>query len=146
VTVPPNTGDVARSVLVVMDPNCGERLRAMWQPGRPAWIVMSPTNEPTVRSLGAAHPGKDHLTGITSFNFDPDARPEKSFLSYLDTIDLHHGPYSSENPYTVLEVIGARLTVDVREALSELGFDEFVEQGDVFSARRSTEEAGKLRE
>jgi hypothetical protein len=67
-------------------------------------------------------------------------------LNYLGTIDLHHGPCSTETPYTVIEVIGARLAIDVREALGELGFDEFVERADGFSARRSTEEAAKVRE
>jgi len=146
VIIPPNTDDVTGSVLVVMDPNYGERLRQMWQPGRPAWIAMSPTNEPTVRSLWTSHPATDQLTGITAFNFDPDALPENSFLNHLGAIDLHHGPCSTKTPYTVIEVIGARLAVDVREALGELGFDEFVEHADGFSARRSTEEAAKVRE
>jgi hypothetical protein len=140
------TGDLAGSVLVVMDPNYGERLRQIWQPGRPAWIAMSPINEPTVRSLWTSHPDTDYLTGITAFDFDPDALPENSFLNYLGTIDLHHGPCSSETPYTALEVIGARLASDVREALRELGFNEFVEHPDGFRARRSTEEAARMRD
>jgi len=140
------TGNLSGSVLVVMDPNFGERLRQLWQPGRPAWIAMSPVNEPTVRSLWISHPDTDYLTGITGFNFDPDTLPESSFLNYLGTIDLHHGPYSSETPYTALEVIGTRLAIDVREALAELGFDEFVEHADGFSARRSAEEAAKVRD
>jgi hypothetical protein len=131
------TENLARSVLVVVDPNYGERLRRICPPGRPAWIAMSPINEPTVRSLWASHPDTDYLTGITSFNFDPDVLPENSFLNYLGTIDLHHGADSSEFPYTSIEVIGARLAIDVREALGELGFDEFVEHPDGFSARRS---------
>jgi hypothetical protein len=141
----PKAGNQAASVLVVLDPHCGERLRQMWQPGRPAWIVMSPFNEPTVRSLWASHPD-DHLTGITSFQFDPGATPEDSFLDYLHTIDLHHGPYSNETSYAEFEVIGARLTSDVREALSELGFEEFSERTDRFIAQRSEEEALKERD
>ena len=64
--------DLTGSVLVVLDPNYGERLRQMW-PGRPVWIAMSPINEPTVRSLWASHPDGDHLSGITGFRFDTDA-------------------------------------------------------------------------
>jgi hypothetical protein len=140
------TGNLTESVLVVMDPNYGERLRQVWQPGRPAWIAMSPINEPTVRSLWTSHPDTDYLAGITAFNFDHDTLPENSFLNYLGTIDLHHGRYSSETPYTALKVIGARLAIDVREGLGELGFDEFVEHPDGFSARRNTEEAAKVRD
>ena len=139
----PKAGDQAASVLVVLDPRFGERLRQAWQPGRPVWIVMSPCNEPAVRSLWASHPDTSHLTGISSFPFDPDAAPEEGFLDYLDTIDTHHGPYSSDPPYTELEVIGVRLTSDVREALGELGFEEFSEQANGFVARRSEDEARK---
>lgn len=145
-TIVPTTDDLTESVLVVMDPNYGERLRQTWQPGRPAWIVMSPVNEPTVRALGTCHPSDGHLNGITSFNFHSEVLPERSFLNYLDTIDLHHGPYSNATPYTVIEVIGARLSIDVREALDKLGFDEFVEHATGFSAQRSKEEAAKERE
>ena len=136
-------GTLTGSVLVVMDPDYGERLRQRW-PGQPVWITMSPVNEPTVRSLWASHPGQHHLSGITSFPFDSGAPPEKKFLDYLEDIDLHHGPYSNGDSYTTLEVIGARPTTDVRQALGELGFDEFDEHADGFTARRSPEEAAKL--
>ena len=141
----PRTGDITGSVLVVLDPNYGERLRQMW-PGRPVWIVMSPINEPTVRSLWASHPDRDHLTGITGLRFDADALPENGLLDNLDMIDLHHGTHSSKDPYTVLEVSGAGLRIDVREALCKLGFETFLEHGGGFTARRSTEEAVKVRD
>jgi hypothetical protein len=107
---------------------------------------MSPINEPTVRSLSASHPDCDHLSGITVFRFDANALPEKNFLDILYMVDLHHGPYSSTDPYTVLEVSGARLMIDVREALCKLGFEEFLEHAGGFTARRSTEEAVKVRD
>jgi hypothetical protein len=141
----PKTGNLTGSVLVILDPNYGERLRQMW-PGRPIWIAMSPINEPTVRSLRASHPDGDQLSGITGFRLDADGPPENSLLDNLNMIDLHHGPYSNKDPYTVLEVIGARLTINVREALSKLGFEKFLENPDGFSARRSTKEAVKARD
>jgi hypothetical protein len=141
----PKTGNLASSVLVIVDPNYGERLRQVW-PGQPVWIAMSSTNEPTVRSLWASHPDGDHLSGITGFRFDANARPENSLLDNLNMIDLHHGLHSSKDPYTVLEVSGARLTIDVRDALSKLGFEKFLENTDGFTARRSREEAVKARD
>jgi hypothetical protein len=141
----PKTSNLTGAVLVVLDPGYGERLRQMW-PGRPVWIAMSPNNEPTVRSLWASHPDGDHLSGITGFRFDADALPENSLLDNLDMIDLHHGLHSSKTPYTVLEVIGARLTVDVRKALRKLGFEKFLEHAGGFTAQRSTEEAVKMRD
>jgi hypothetical protein len=130
---------------VILDPNYGERLRQVW-PGQPVWIAMSSINEPMVRSLRAAHPDGDQLSGITAFRFDADAPPEKSLLDSLNMVDLHHGLYSSEDPYIALEVIGARLTINVREILSKLGFEKFLENPDGFTARRSTEEAVKARD
>jgi hypothetical protein len=52
----------ANEVLVVLDPNFGERLRHA--SGRqPVWIVMSPANEPVIRSIWAATTSISHLTG-----------------------------------------------------------------------------------
>jgi hypothetical protein len=138
----PKTGNLPGSVLVILNPNYGERLRQVW-PGRPVWIAMSSINELTVRSLWASHPDGDQLSGITGFRFDAGAPPENRLLDNLSMIDLHHGLYSSKDPYTVLEVSGARLTIDVREALCKLGFEKFLENTDGFTARRSTEEAAK---
>ncbi len=61
----PTPGELSASVLVVLDPYFGDQFRQTWQPGRPAWVAMSPGNEATVRSLWAAHPDVDHLSGIT---------------------------------------------------------------------------------
>jgi hypothetical protein len=66
--------------------------------------------------------------------------------SELDTIDLHRGPCSTNSPYTVLDVIGVRLTGDIREALLKLGFTDFAENSEGFSAERGSVEAGRLRE
>jgi hypothetical protein len=132
----PKTGNLTGSVLVIVDPNYGERLRLVW-PGQPIWIAMSSANEPTVRSLWASYRDGDHLGGITG---DADVPPENSLLDNLNMIDLHHGLYSSKDPYTVLDVRGARLTIDVRDALSKLGFEKFSENTDGFTARRSREE------
>ena len=127
-------------VLVILDSGFGEKLRSI-PVGQPVWITMSPENEPTVRSLWECREAPDHLTGITGFRFDNGVSAEDRFLAELDSIDLHHGPYSSTSPYTEIVVMGARLTAEVRAELSELGFAEFAETQDGFAARRSHEEA-----
>jgi hypothetical protein len=106
---------------------------------------MSPVNEPVIRSLWALRPEANELTGITGFRFDANVPAAQRFLDELDTIDLHHGAYSSGIPYTELEVIGARLTVPIRLALSQIGFTEFSEDRYGFITRRSDEEARRLR-
>ena len=74
-------------------------------------------------------------------NFDPNVAAEDHFLAEADTIDLHHGPYSTDTPYTELEVIGCHLTKPIRTALRQLGFTQFDEQSAGFTAKRSREEA-----
>jgi hypothetical protein len=127
-------------LLVILDPDYGDRLREVW-PGQPVWIASSAENAPIVRSLRAAHPVPDHLIGITSMNLDPSMAAEDQFLAVLETIDLHHGPYSTRAPYTELEVVGSSLTSPIRAALVQLGFAQFDETRNGFIARRSREEA-----
>lgn len=130
----------AESVLVIVDPGFGEKLRSI-PAGRPVWITMSSANEPIVRSLWERQGSPDHLTGITGFRFDGGVSAEGRFLAELDTIDLHHGPYSSTSPYREVVVIGARLTAEVQAGLSEFGFTDFAKTEDGFTARRIQEEA-----
>ncbi len=130
-------------LFVIVDPEYGRRLLEM-EPGWPVWITMSPTNKPVVYSLWQTCPEPDHLTGITGFQFDPDIGPDERFLAQLRTIDVHHGAYSSSNPYTELEVIGTSLTVAIREALSQLGFSKFTEGQDCFVATHSGDHLSPL--
>jgi hypothetical protein len=97
---------------------------------------MSPVNAPEVRALWANTSSPNHLTGITGFAHDERAAAEDRLLGQLSMIDLHHGPYSTDTPYTVLAVIGAQLTEPVRAALSELGFSRFQHRPDGFTATR----------
>jgi hypothetical protein len=142
-----NVGSPGSSVLVIVDPIFGEKLRTV-PAGQPVWIAMSPTNEPVIRSLWATSQLRtDHLTGITGFRFDEGGSAEDRLLAQLYDIDLHHGLYSSPSPYTDIAVRGARPTADVRAGLSKFGFSDFTETEDGFTARRTPEEAAKrLRE
>jgi hypothetical protein len=105
----PNGPFPAQEVLVVLDPNFADRVRDAWR-GQPVWITMSPVNAPEVRALWANTSSPNHLTGITGFAHDERAAAEDRLLGQLSMIDLHHGPYSTDTPYTVLTVIGAQLT------------------------------------
>jgi hypothetical protein len=96
--------------------------------GLPVWIAMSTANEPVVRSLWATAPG----SAITGFQYDARQSPEDRLLVELDTIELHHGPYSVRVPYDELRVIGCALTPRVKDALIELDFSIFEEVPDGF--------------
>ena len=132
-------------MLVVLDPDFGDRLRDVW-PGQAVWITMSPTNEPVVRSIWASVRGSNHPVGITGFRYQENVSEQDRLLAELETIQLHHGPYSTSSPFTVLKVIGCKLTDAVQSALSELGFFDCRQSPEGFIATRSEEEAKRLRD
>src|SRR5713226_8715809 len=83
----------------------GDRLTAL-EPRAPLWIVDTSVNRGAAERLRTERPAESHLTGITLFKDDDGLSPEQLLLSELETIDLHHGIYSADPPYTVLEVRG----------------------------------------
>ena len=111
-------------VSVVVDREFGEQLATL-TPGVPVWIVDTPINKTVVQRLWREQPQSDSLTGITTFDSSNSASPEDIVGSMLGTIDLHHGCYSADPPYTVMEVFGARLNDKLKAQLSEYGFNEF---------------------
>ena len=135
-----DAAESSSTVLVIMDPQYGEKLRDVW-PGRPVWIVQSPVNMPVVRALWARARETDPQTCITGMTCDPEEDPERSLMDWLGVVDCHHDIASTPAPYTCLTVAGATLTKNVQAALEVLGFAEFVGTADGFVARRSEEEA-----
>jgi hypothetical protein len=132
-------------VVVVLDPNFGERLRELWK-RQPIWIAMSPANAPVVQALRAAAPNTDYRSGITGFPHSDSRAAAERFLDMLSDIELHHGPYSTSTPYTRLKVIGAHLTPAIRAALCDLGFLRLRQDPNGFTATRTEDEAKRRRE
>ena len=126
--------DVYR-IFVVLDPEYGDRLFELAQAG-PVWIVDTPSNCATAQKVWAVQPGRGHLEGVTTFKTGDDSSPEDILINALDTIDLHHGPYSADPPYTVLEVIGAVLSDRLKTELLQLEFDDFQTTTEGFRAAR----------
>jgi len=123
------------TVYVVVDPNFGERLASL-PIGIPVWIVDAPSNKPVAQRLWRERAEVNHLTGITTYNFLQDASPEETLLEELDTIDLHHGPYSADPPFTRIEVFGTPFSETIRLALADYGFNQFSSTTDGFVATR----------
>ena len=96
--------------------------------------------------MWANRPDVGHLSGVTGFNHAENVSPECRFLDQLDTIDLHHGPYSSELPYTGIRVVGGSATDEIRATLASLGFVIVEANGEEFTATRSQEAAQLIRE
>lgn len=76
-------------------------------------------------------------SSVTLFNPTASDSPEQEFLSWLPTVDLHHGEYSSETPWEVMHVYGAVITIEITEALKEYGVEEITPTEFGFRACRS---------
>ena len=122
-------------VFVVVDRGYGERLNEL-APKGPVWIVDTHENRAVAQQIWDANPNRSHLEGVTTFKYDAASSPEDTLVSELGAIDLHHGAYSSNPPYTALEVIGTRISARLKGELSEFGFDEFQETAQGFRAIR----------
>lgn len=88
------------------------------------WLVDSPANRQVAANYRALQGGSGVETATTFKALDDDPASE-TCLKVLGDIDLHHGEYSSHPPYSVLEVVGARLSASVKRAIEALGFSKF---------------------
>jgi hypothetical protein len=104
----------AYRVFVVVDREYGERLSELARTG-PVWVVDTPNNRAAAQKIWAVDANRSHLNGVTTFKTGEDCSPEDTLINELDTIDLHHGTYSANPPYTVLEVIGAVMSEGLRD-------------------------------
>ncbi|MFZ0037601.1 MAG: hypothetical protein WAK91_09275, partial [Candidatus Acidiferrales bacterium] len=105
--------------------------------GVPVWIVDTPANKVVAQRLWSERAQGSHLTGITTFDDMQSSAPADILIGQLDTIDLHHGTYSANPPYTIIEVLGALPTAEVKKELSAYGFNEFHTTAEGFIAERS---------
>jgi len=131
-----NMADAPNTVTIVVDPEFGDRLYAVAKE-TPVWIVDTPVNRAATEVVRAQNPEHHHPGGVTTFQIARNATPEEWCANILATVDLHHGEYSHDPPYTVVEVIGAPLTIRLRQTFSEYELNAFVEKEDGFGASRS---------
>src|SRR5271168_285384 len=122
-------------VWVIVDPEFGEGLGELPK-GEAVWVMASSTNSAVVTRLWTERVRETHLTGITTFKADSSSTPEELVTGLLETIDLHHGQYSSKPPYSKIRVIGANMTPIIEEAFSEFGFVNFVPMPNGFVAEK----------
>jgi hypothetical protein len=77
---------------------------------------------------------------VTTFQVERNSTPEEWCAGILGAVDLHHGEYAHDPPYAVVEVIGAPLTIRLRQAFGEYELNAFVEMAAGFQASRSISE------
>jgi hypothetical protein len=123
------------SVSIVLDRSYGPFLRELLK-GGPVWVVDSPANRDCAQQLWSEFPAHNHLDGITVFKSGEGRSPEQILIDNMETIDLHHGIYSANPPYTVVRVVGSTLTPQVKQTLASFGFDSFTITSEGFDAVR----------
>lgn len=122
----------------MVDPAFGERLFPLAQRIH-TWAVGTPTNEGIAEQFWAGRPkpiAHEIERGITTFIYKPDRDPESWRAPIIRSLDDHHNRYAHTPGYTVLEVYGARPSVDVQKAFEECGFLEFEVTDFGFIARK----------
>ena len=130
--------DKSYCVHIVVDSNYGERIREL-PLGEPVWIIESDINRPVILLLRQEQPGQCHLDGITSFCESTLISPEDNLIGLLETIDLHHGEYSHDPPYSMLHVIGVKWSKRIERELEEYGFTLHAHTAEGFVAKRCPE-------
>jgi hypothetical protein len=94
--------------------------------GWPAWIIESSTNYPIVKELWQKNDlYRNHLTGLTCFQKNGYDSYEDLLLSMIESIEDHHGIYSHNPEYTILEIIGLGLSDQIQDRLRDYGFYRF---------------------
>jgi len=117
---------------VVVDPDFGDRLLNL-APRMPIWVAATPPNRAAAERVWATLPG----SGVTTFTVDPAGTPETCCIAELETIDLHHGEYSQNPPYSVLEIFGTEVTPGLWRELDALGFGDIAQVSNRIHARRT---------
>lgn len=125
------------TVAIVVDPEFGERLFTLAEK-MTVWIADTPVNRPCAESIWSTRDDQAALPNVTTFKVAAGESPEASCVGLLGTVDLHHGPYSQTPAYSAVEVFGAQLTPELREALAKFDLDSLTERPDGFRAERTT--------
>jgi hypothetical protein len=115
----------------------GDRIRGL-PADEPAWIVDTPDNHAVIQSIWREREGQNVLEGIASFPFDASAGHEDWLIAELGVIDLHHGEFSHNPPYSILNVIGVQWSERIQRELNSLGFDKYEATSEGFTCMRDT--------
>jgi hypothetical protein len=128
-------GDQQNTIILILDPDFGEEASLLSLPHH-IWIIDTPANRTLAENHWHQAAESQTKSRMTTFKSSAGESAEQNCLGILDTIDLHHGGYSSKPHYSAIEVIGLRLLSKVKAALEQFGFEEFVETDGGFRAER----------
>lgn len=118
-----------RTVVVVLDPEFGDRITSVKQTHR-LWAIDSPKNRAAWSSVDSAY------ANSAIFRSTPDASPDQHLIDALADIEDHFGPDSSNVPYERLRVMGLSLSDELKRRLSDEGPANFECCANGFEASR----------
>ena len=124
-------------VAVVLDPDYSDKLKSLVQVCH-VWVIDTPANSAVASEYWSQNPTYEAERGITTFSVSENESRLESCLRILDTVEDHHGPYSCDPPYSVLEVIGVPLTDEAKASIKDLGFETFDTTVEGFRAARGS--------
>lgn len=105
---------------MVVDPHFGERLDALAERCH-VWAIDTPANRAVAERIWHRIASSERQRGVTPFRQRPGDAASETVAHVLGDVKLHHGAYSHTPPTSSLEIHGAALTNELREALAEHG-------------------------
>jgi hypothetical protein len=132
-----------RNVAVVVDRAFSDRLSELARL-RHVWVVESPTNTAAIRDIWQGMSAEScPQSGVTSFEDDANQSAEELCADIVGVVDEHHGEFSSDPPWSEIDVFGVALTPALRTVFEGIGSSGFESTTDGFVCRRATEAARK---
>jgi len=124
-------------VAVVLDREFGEKLVELSKTIH-VWACGSLLNRQAAERIWSDGSAHNHEFGVTVFNISEGDTSESMFLNHLGAIDEHHGMYSHDPAWSVLEVYGSTPTLAMKEALKDYGEPEYKVTADGFIFHRNS--------
>jgi hypothetical protein len=115
-----------------VDPNYLE-LRTLTKQ-MPVWAINTPHNRAVAEQEWKESTAWTTSAGLTLFDSTTPNNGEANCIAQLDTVDLHHGEWSSGMPIQTLHVIGVAITDALRKALNDYKLTCIIVTNDGFIA------------
>jgi hypothetical protein len=122
-------------VAIVLDPQFAEKLGDL-AASMPVWVVDTPENRRIAELLWAQSSRDSIARDVTTAKADSTEATPFLLSRLLSLVDLHHGEFSHDPPWTLLHVYGVQLCPSVEAVLAEFGIDNIQAYDDHFVASR----------
>jgi hypothetical protein len=114
-------------VAIVVDPEFAERLRPL-AARMHVWVMETPGNRGAIERVAAESAVYSFERGVTSFGSKPGETSASRFCSVLADVDVHHGWYSHDPPWTIVHCFGVDLSDSIQATLAAYGVDQVREE------------------